>query len=105
MSNNFFRGGYQLFTPREARFFGGYKFSLKQLPRLRQMYNVATALKFICKILPPSAQNYFNKRVDAQEHFTRVSGGLSDSCQGPIIWNKIPNEFSALPSLYQFKRA
>src|SRR6218665_4045633 len=33
--------------------------------------------KSICKILPPSAQNYFTERVDVHEHFTRASGGLS----------------------------
>jgi len=33
--------------------------------------------KSICKILPPSAQNYFTKRVDVHEHFISESGGLS----------------------------
>jgi len=73
--------------------------------------------KSVCNILPPSVQNYFIKRVDVHEHFTRASGGLSVqysrtnyrrfavSCRGPIIWNGIPKEISALPSLYQFKRA
>jgi len=73
--------------------------------------------KSVCNILPPSVQNYFIKRVDVHEHFTRASGGLSVqysrtnyrrfavSCRDPIIWNGIPKEISALPSLYQFKRA
>ena len=33
--------------------------------------------KSVCNILPPSVQNYFIKRVDVHEHFTRASGGLS----------------------------
>src|SRR6218665_4149162 len=73
--------------------------------------------KFVCNILPPSVQNYLIKRVDVHQHFIRASGGLSVqyprtnyrrfavSCRDPIIWNGIPKEISALPSLYQFKRA
>jgi len=41
-----FWGKYQLFTPLKARFFGGYKFSMSQLPRLPHSVglHVATAL-------------------------------------------------------------
>src|SRR6218665_2747197 len=73
--------------------------------------------KSVCNILPPSVQNYFIKRVDVYEHFTRESVDLSlqystiihrrfaGSCRFPIFWNGIPKEISSFSCLYQFKRA
>jgi len=75
------------------------------------------AYKLIFKILQPSAKNYFNKRVDIHEHFTRAYGGLSIqysrtnyrrlaiSCRRIIIWNRIADKIRALSSLYIFKPA
>jgi len=55
--------------------------------------------KALNKLLRPVFQNYFTKRHDVHDHYTRAYGSLSAQyartdyrrfslfCKGPIIWN------------------
>ena len=72
--------------------------------------------KAINKLLPIMFQNFFVRRDEEHDHYTRASGNLSVQyartnyrrfslfCKGPIIWNEIPFNICKVTMLVTFKK-